>query len=104
MLIPAFLTVAATALPDVSETSPEVSAFMEEASAWLLDGKGLAPNYRQLLQQMEPADRLQAIIFLRRSGLLTGDIWSLEDVLRPVPAPAQPPVPTQSPAPDEASE
>lgn len=88
MLIPALLTVAATALPDMSETSPEVSAFMEEASAWLLEGKGLARDYRSLLQQMDPADRLQAIVFLRRSGLLTGDTWALEDVLAPALPPA----------------
>lgn len=88
MLIPALLTVAATALPDASETSPEASAFMEEASAWLLEGKGLPRDYRSLLQQMDPADRLQAIVFLRRSGLLTGDIWALEDVLRPALPPA----------------
>lgn len=89
MLIPALLTVAATSLPDVSGTSPEASAFMEEASGWLLEGQGIPPDYKLRLQRMEPADRLQAIVFLRRAGLLTGNIWTLEDILRPaLPQPA----------------
>ena len=32
---------------------------------------------------MEPSVRLQALVFLRRAGLLTADPWPLEDILKP---------------------
>ncbi|MBU3028616.1 hypothetical protein [Paracoccus marinaquae] len=63
--------------------SPEMTAFADEASAWVLEGKSLPPDYRVRLLRMEPAVRLQLIVFLRRAGLLTDTAWSLEDILRP---------------------
>lgn len=70
--------VAAAELPGAAEI------FEEQATSWLLEGRGLPPDYRLTLMAMEPTSRLQAIVFLRRSGLLTGESWSLEDLLRPV--------------------
>lgn len=83
MLFPALLTAALAASPDIAPASPELSAFTEEASAWLLEGEPLPRDYRLRLMRMHPADRLQAIVFLRRSGLLRGDVWRLEEVLAP---------------------
>ncbi|MGR3553142.1 hypothetical protein [Paracoccus sp. (in: a-proteobacteria)] len=65
---------------------PDAKAFAEEASAWLLEGEDLPYDYRVRLMRMAPQSRLQALVFLRRAGLLTGDEWSLQDVLRPAPA------------------
>lgn len=62
---------------------PALEAFADEASAWLLEGRRLPPDYRVRLMQMAPADRLQAIVFLRRAGLLTDMAWTLTDVLKP---------------------
>ncbi|MFD2813511.1 hypothetical protein ACFSYD_01195 [Paracoccus aerius] len=35
---------------------------------------------------MPPEARLQALVFLRRAGLLTADAWPLADILNPAPA------------------
>lgn len=68
---------------------PDVASFAEEASGWLLDGEGLPPDYRLRLLRMEPAARLQIIVFLRRAGLLTDAPWSLDDILMPAPLPEE---------------
>lgn len=82
MLIPALLA-AATASAVIDGLPPEVAGFAQEASGWLLEGRDLPRDYRLRLLQMSPADRLQALIFLRRAGLLTGQSWPLADILRP---------------------
>lgn len=64
-----------------ADLSPE--AFNVEASDWLLAGEGLPVDWRYRLKMMEPADRLLALIFLRRSGLLVGQGWAVEDILTP---------------------
>ncbi|MBM3603951.1 MAG: phage portal protein [Alphaproteobacteria bacterium] len=56
--------------------------FAQEATGWLLEGKGLPRDYRVTLMQMDSSDRLRAIAYLRRIGLLTGAPWSLDDLLR----------------------
>lgn len=83
MIVPALLTVA-VATSDTGAFAPTgLEAFTNDASVMLLEGRGLPADYRHRLRTMSPGDRLQAIIFLRRSGLLSGDIWTLEDILRP---------------------
>lgn len=87
MLFPAILmmagAVATGAAAQISDVPPEVASYAEEASQWLIEGRDLPPDYRLRLLEMPPADRLQVIIFLRRSGLLVGQAWSLQDILRP---------------------
>ncbi|WCR11212.1 hypothetical protein JHW45_02045 [Paracoccus stylophorae] len=68
---------AATALP------PDLAAYAATAATWLLEGESLPPDYRVQLMRMPPAHRLQAIVFLRRAGLLRADPWTLEDILKP---------------------
>ena len=65
---------------------PEAQSFATEASTWLLQGENLPRDYRVRLMRMAPDARLQALVFLRRSGLLTADVWMLDDILRPVSA------------------
>ncbi|WP_147391882.1 hypothetical protein [Paracoccus onubensis] len=83
MIVSALLTVALATSDAEPPVTTGLDAFTRDASARLLEGRGLPADYRRQLLTMSPTDRLQAIIFLRRSGLLSGDIWLLEDVLRP---------------------
>ena len=62
---------------------PDLDSFRQTASDWLLSGQGLPRDYRVMLMQMDSADRLHAIAYLRRLGLLTERPWSLDDLLRP---------------------
>lgn len=88
MLVPAIFALA-TGMAQAALPMPAgVEAFADEATGWLLEGRRLPPDYRLRLLNMPPADRLQAIVFLRRAGLLSGTAWSLADVLRPA-APEQ---------------
>lgn len=80
----AALLAAATESSLVQGLPPEVASYAEEASGWVLSGRDLPRDYRVRLLQMEPPQRLQAIIFLRRAGLLSGKAWTLEEILRPV--------------------
>lgn len=79
----AALLAAAVQSPLVEGLPPEVASLAEEASGWLLEGRALPPDYRVRLMRLTPAERLQAIIFLRRAGLLSDAPWPLEDILRP---------------------
>lgn len=67
-----------------------VSHFVQEASEWLLTGQPLPRDYRLRLLAMEPGDRLRAIAYLRRVGLLSGAPWPVADLLRPVASQAEP--------------
>jgi len=60
-----------------------IDAFRRTADDWLLSGRGLPRDYRVMLMDMDSAERLQAIAYLRRIGLLTERPWSLDDLLRP---------------------
>ena len=59
-----------------------LEAYRQQASGWLLSGQRLPRDYRVQLMRMESADRIRAIAYLRRIGLLTGSSWSLDDLLR----------------------
>lgn len=83
MLLVVLLSVAAQAGEAAAPDSTPLAAFTQEAAGWLLEGKRLPPDYRLRLLGMAPAERLQAIIFLRRAGLLTDAAWSLSDILKP---------------------
>lgn len=65
---------------------PDAAALADEATGWLLEGEPLPPDYRARLMAMPPEARLQALVFLRRAGLLTADPWPLSDILDPSPA------------------
>ena len=67
---------------------PDAAALADEATGWLLDGESLPPDYRARLMRMPPEARLQALVFLRRAGLLTSDPWALSDILDPAPGKA----------------
>ena len=68
---------------------PDAAALADEATGWLLEGEPLPVDYRARLMAMPPEARLQALVFLRRAGLLTSDPWPLSDILGPAGKDAQ---------------
>lgn len=79
---------AAPAEPQGDGTAPtqlapsrDLDAFIGEAKVWVLHGKRLPSDYRLRLARMTPEDRIQALIFLRRAGLLNGETWGVQDLL-----------------------
>lgn len=90
MIIPFLL---ATTLQSAGDISPEqalppaVAEIARKADQAILNGDGLPADYRLQLLGLPPDERLMAIIYLRRSGLLRDAPWSLDEILRPaVPA------------------
>lgn len=79
----------------IAGASPEAEAIAADAQTRLLAGEGLPRDFRLQLRVLSPADRYAVVIWLRRSGLLTGPALPLEDMLAPVPAPA--PTPPEAP-------
>ncbi|WP_182911578.1 hypothetical protein [Paracoccus sp. JM45] len=63
--------------------------FASDANGWLLSGQGLPRDYRVTLMQMDSADRISAIAYLRRIGLMNDRPWTLDDLLRPAKEPAE---------------
>lgn len=86
MLSATFIALATSAGAADLPLLPDAQSFATEATTWLLQGDELPRDYRVRLMHMAPDARLQALVFLRRAGLLTGDGWLLDDILRPVPA------------------
>lgn len=80
-----FLKTLALMIPLQQAAIPDVASFRAEMTERLLHGQMLGPDYRRTLRGMPPADRVEAIIFLRRAGLLTGQPWSITDLLSPAP-------------------
>ncbi|WP_299911523.1 hypothetical protein [uncultured Paracoccus sp.] len=79
MLVPALLLV----WPMQQAVAPDLQGYRQRAETLLLDGGTLPPDYRGELRDMSPADRIEAIIFLRRAGLMTGRPWTIGDLLAP---------------------
>lgn len=90
MMIPALVMVMGLAGTSAVDPAllPDAAALADEATGWLMEGEALPPDYRLRLMRMPPDARLQALIFLRRAGLLTADPWALSDVLDPAPSKA----------------
>lgn len=76
--------VALTLIATMAQTSaPALTDFQAEINALLLDGLPLPPDYPHRLRAMPPAQRIEALIYLRRTGMLTGRVWPLVDLLAP---------------------
>lgn len=71
--------------PTQQATAPDLIGFRNRAEMALMAGEALPADYRQQLLRMPPAERIEAIIYLRRIGLLTGRAWRVDDLLRPAP-------------------
>lgn len=79
------MVLAAALIASVIQQSPhlDIELFKQRAEEALLAGEGLQPDFGDDLLAMAPADRLEAIIYLRHLGLLTGESWTLDDLLKP---------------------
>lgn len=88
MILPVILALASDGATVAAQPGlpPAVASLAAEAQDRLLAGEELPPDYRLRLLAMPPDERLLAIIYLRRSGLLKAEAWPLEDVLRPLDA------------------
>jgi hypothetical protein len=67
----------------LTTASGNFDQFASDANGWLLSGQGLPRDYRVTLMQMDSAERISAIAYLRRIGLMTDRPWTLDDLLRP---------------------
>ncbi|MDO5632021.1 MAG: hypothetical protein Q4G22_09295 [Paracoccus sp. (in: a-proteobacteria)] len=83
MLTHALVLAAGLAQSPAAAPETPLGLFIADAETWLLQAKPLPSDTRLRLLRMRPEDRLQAIIFLRRAGLMTGAVWPVEDLLRP---------------------
>ncbi|RCW82868.1 hypothetical protein [Paracoccus lutimaris] len=79
-----FLVSAALAggLPQAS-VPPTRDGLIAEATDLLLNGEPLPPDLDARLMELSPADRIEVLIFLRRSGMLTDPVWTVDRLLAP---------------------
>ena len=73
----------------VPADAPQAQPFIDSAEAWLLGGQPLPPDYRHQLMAMEPDQRLRAIVWLRRSGMLVDRAWPIGDLMQPATRPQE---------------
>ncbi len=67
----------------IAGASPEAEGYAAEAQARMLAGQGLPRDFRRDLAALEPVDRFALVIWLRRSGMLTGPAIPIEAMLSP---------------------
>lgn len=65
----------------------DIDKFVQEMTNIVLDGGALPNDIQEKVEILQPADRYMAIVFLRRSGLMTGAAWSVDELLRTSPHP-----------------
>ncbi len=63
--------------------APTRDGLIAEATDLMLNGEQLPPDLDVRLMQLAPADRIEVLIFLRRSGMLTGPSWTIDQLLAP---------------------
>jgi hypothetical protein len=78
-----FLMSAALAAGTPQVTPPTRDGLIAEATDLLLNGEPLPSDLDSRLMQLSPADRIEVLVFLRRSGLLTGPGWTIDRLLAP---------------------
>lgn len=79
----AFIYAVAIAAPSAST---ETRHFIDRMIELLLDGENLPVDIKRQIMELDPNERFNAIIFLRRSGLLDGPAWPLDELLEAMPA------------------
>lgn len=77
------ILIAAIALTLVSMDAPtgRKELFITQMTDRLLAGQGVPPDLESQLMVLEPAERFEVVVFLRRSGLLTGAPLSVDRLL-----------------------
>ncbi|MBD9526600.1 hypothetical protein [Paracoccus sp. PAR01] len=79
----AAIIAATDAAAGLSVQQDSATALIADARGWLLSGEPLPKDMALRLQRLDPAARITVLVFLRRSGLMTGPGWSAEQILSP---------------------
>lgn len=79
--------VVALTLAGAAEPAETKADLLNEMTRRLLDGKPAPRNIETRLMALEPAERFEAVVFLRRSGLLSGKSLSVDRLLATEPDP-----------------
>jgi len=58
-------------------------SMVSDAKDRLLHGEPLPSDLDERLMRLNPSDRIEVLIFLRRSGLLSGPAWPADRLLAP---------------------
>ena len=69
------------ALP--GSAAPTRDGLIQEATDLLLSGEALPPDMELRLMALPPAERIEVLIFMRRSGMLTTPGWTIDRLLAP---------------------
>lgn len=63
-------------------SGPSLDAFIVEVNEMVLSGQPMPPAFLREVQRLPSAsDRLQALVYLRRSGLFSGSVLPLDKIL-----------------------
>lgn len=66
-----------------AEPAPTRDVLMRDATEWLLNGEDLPRDIDERLMRLTPSDRIEVLVFLRRSGMMIGPGWSADRLLAP---------------------
>lgn len=58
-------------------------ALIRDATERLLNGEDLPRDMDEKLLRLGPSDRIEVLIFLRRSGMMVGPAWGADRLLAP---------------------
>lgn len=89
-MIAALLISAALTAGAVDTTPPTRDALIRDVTEYLLNGESLPADMDARLMALPPADRIEVLIFMRRSGMMTGPGWTAERLLAPARTGEQP--------------
>lgn len=81
MIAALFLSSALAATP--AAPAPTREALIRDATAWLLAGEDLPRDIDERLMRLTPTDRIEVLVFLRRSGMMIGPGWNADRLLAP---------------------
>lgn len=61
----------------------DLKGFKAQVTEAMLAGETLSADHTIRLNALAPVERIEMIVFLRRSGMMKGPTWPIEDLLRP---------------------
>ncbi|KRW96618.1 hypothetical protein O4J55_03925 [Paracoccus sp. PXZ] len=82
-MIAVLILSAALAAEPAGDAAPTRDGMIRDATERLLYGEPLPADLEDRLMRLAPPDRIEVLIFLRRSGMLAGPAWTTERLLAP---------------------